>query len=73
MAEFDYSALLQGYLVGCRIRAMRGKKPTEPDTPVEPEYDVTFKDGILYIKKAPAVMVGSTLSFASADVNKGGN
>lgn len=30
---YDPTALLQGYLVGCRIRAMR-RKPTEPDTPI---------------------------------------
>jgi hypothetical protein len=66
--SYDPTALLQGYLVGCRLRAMRGKKPTEPDTPVEPEYDVVFENGVLYIKKAPAVMVGTTLSLAALDI-----
>jgi hypothetical protein len=37
---YDPEALSQGYLVGCRIRAMRGKKPTEPDTPVEPDVPI---------------------------------
>ena len=53
----DPNSLLQGYLVGCRLRAMRGK----PVVPSDDKYDVIFADGELYIKKAPARLNGNTL------------
>lgn len=64
----EKAALLMGWRVGQLLRAMRGRT----EQPEQPEYEVVFENGILYIKKAPAVMVGSTLSFADSDINGGG-
>jgi hypothetical protein len=73
MLEIDHSAFAMGWRIGKALNSMRWRKPPDPDVPVVPEYDVVFEKGVLYIKKAPAVMVGSTLSFASADINGGGS
>lgn len=63
----DPNSLLQGYLVGCRLRAMRGKKPVVPS---DGQYEVIFANSELYIKKAPAVMLGTVLSLSGADTKE---
>lgn len=40
MFEVDHSALVMGWHIGRMLKAMRGKKPTEPDTPVEPDVPI---------------------------------
>lgn len=47
----DPLPLVMGYLVGCRLRANRGKVITNPDIT-----DATFEDGVLYIRNASAVL-----------------
>ena len=66
----EKAALLMGWRAGQLLRAMRGRTE-QPEQPEQSEYEVVFENGILYIKKAPAVMVGSTLSFAGSDINGG--
>jgi hypothetical protein len=67
----EKAALLMGWRAGQLLRAMRGRTE-QPDQPEQSEYDVVFENGVLYIKKAPAVMVGTTLSLAALDI-KGGD
>jgi hypothetical protein len=53
--SYDYTAMVQGWIVGKRLAAMRGKKLPADIT------DATFENGILYIKNASAVLNGSIL------------
>lgn len=41
MLELDHSAVVAGWHVGRILASMRGKKPTEPDTPVEPDVPIS--------------------------------
>jgi hypothetical protein len=54
----DRSVFLLGWRTGSLLRGLRNKVPEVPEEPDVPDqrYDVTFEDGILYIRKAPAVM-----------------
>lgn len=67
----DRKAFLLGWRTGLLIRGLRSiatEMPEAPDVPDE-RYDVIFEDGILYIRKAPAVMVyGDELSFMAWDI-----
>ena len=70
----DRKAFLLGWRTGQLIRGLRSITPGAPDIPDVPEepderYDVTFENGILYIRKAPAVMVnGDELSLTAWDL-----
>ena len=64
----ENSALLMGWRVGQLLRAMRGRT-VQPEQPEQQVYDVVFENGILYIKNAPATMMGDVLSFAQMDFN----
>ena len=53
--SIDHTAMVQGWIVGKRLAAMRSKKlPTDIT-------DATFENGVLYIKNASAVLNGSVL------------
>jgi hypothetical protein len=67
----DRSVFLLGWRTGSLLRGLRNKVPEVPEEPDVPDqrYDVTFEDGILYIRKAPAVMVyGDELSLMAWDI-----
>lgn len=53
--SIDYTAMVQGWIVGKRLAAQRRKKLPGDIT------DATFENGILYIKNASAVLNGSIL------------
>lgn len=53
--DTDHTAMIQGWIVGKRLAAMRGKKLPGDIT------DATFENGVLYIKNASAVQNGSIL------------
>lgn len=53
--SIDYTAMIQGWIVGKRLAAQRRKKLPGDIT------DATFENGILYIKNASAVLNGSIL------------
>lgn len=73
----DRKAFLLGWRTGLLIRGLRSITPGAPDIPDVPEepderYDVTFEGGILYIRKAPSVIVdapdGNVLSLSVWDL-----
>lgn len=59
----DYKAMVQGWIIGKRLAAMR-KIVARPES----EYVAVFAGGELYIKKAPAVMDGNVLSLSGLDL-----
>ena len=73
----DGKAFFLGWRIGLVIKELRSISlyvHDAPEMPEEPEesdkrYDVIFEDGILYIRKAPSVMVyGDELSFTVWDL-----
>lgn len=73
----DRSVFLLGWRTGSLLRGLRNKVPEVPEEPDVPEvpdqrYDVTFEGGILYIRKAPSVIVddpnGNVLSLSVWDL-----